>query len=152
MTPQAKHILIPMDESQSAENALSFCIDHLATPEDTLVLLHVRPFPENLVVEAALGMPSAAVDHDYRMDMDKTISIDFLKKTQERIVKRGFQAETESLCGHPPDVILDRIKRSPPSMVVCGHRGLNSLERVFLGSVSEQLVHHSPVPVLIVRK
>jgi nucleotide-binding universal stress UspA family protein len=36
-------------------------------------------------------------------------------------------------------------------MVVLGARGLGGFKGLLLGSVSQQVVHHAPCPVLIVR-
>jgi nucleotide-binding universal stress UspA family protein len=37
------------------------------------------------------------------------------------------------------------------TMVVVGSKGKSMLEGVFLGSASQYLLHHSPIPVVVVR-
>lgn len=38
------------------------------------------------------------------------------------------------------------------TMIVTGTRGLSKLKRAFLGSVSDYVVHNSPVPVITCRR
>ena len=51
--------------------------------------------------------------------------------------------------GRPAEEILKAARRA--SLIVVGARGLGSVERLLLGSVSEQVLHRAPCPVLVVR-
>lgn len=60
-------------------------------------------------------------------------------------------AEQHLLQGPPIDRILELCEALQPSMLVMGSRGRGPLGRLVLGSVSEGVVHHARVPVLVVR-
>ncbi|HEX2728464.1 MAG TPA: universal stress protein, partial [Rubrobacteraceae bacterium] len=49
------------------------------------------------------------------------------------------------------DAILDLCEEISPDLLVMGSRGLGTLRRVLVGSVSEGVVHHAPCTVLVVR-
>lgn len=55
------------------------------------------------------------------------------------------------LVGSPTDVLLDAAARSGVGLVVVGARGLGTLQRLLLGSVSENVLRHADRPVLIVK-
>jgi nucleotide-binding universal stress UspA family protein len=42
-------------------------------------------------------------------------------------------------------------KEENPDMLILGSRGLGSVERLMLGSVSDYVLHHCGSPVLVVR-
>jgi len=53
--------------------------------------------------------------------------------------------------GVPQDAILDLIDDLAADVVVMGTHGRSGLDRYLVGSVTERIVRHSPVPVLTVR-
>lgn len=46
--------------------------------------------------------------------------------------------------------IINFAKEAKADLIVSGSRGQGKLRRTFLGSVSDYILHHSDVPVLIV--
>lgn len=53
--------------------------------------------------------------------------------------------------GDPAQAILDYVDKNSISLIVMGSRGLSTVKRVFLGSVSSRVVQEARVPVLIVK-
>ena len=53
--------------------------------------------------------------------------------------------------GDPSTEILREVDATQPRLVVLGTHGRHGLSRVLIGSVAEQVVRRSPVPVLTVR-
>lgn len=77
---------------------------------------------------------------------------DALASLVEPLRKLGLTTVHAVLRGRPADAILERIEDHRPDIVIVGNRGLSTLERIVLGSVSAELVDGSPVPVLVARK
>jgi nucleotide-binding universal stress UspA family protein len=54
--------------------------------------------------------------------------------------------------GKPGEVICKLAHEEKAELVVIGTRGLGKVRRTLLGSVSDFVVHHSHVPVLVCRQ
>ena len=63
----------------------------------------------------------------------------------------GLAYTTEVGVGDPANTLVDIVESTGCDMVVIGARGQGALSSALLGSVSQALVHASPVPVTIVK-
>lgn len=65
-----------------------------------------------------------------------------------------FQVAFEvKLCGGKPgESICHTVKEGEMDLVVMGSRGMGAIRRTFVGSVSDYVLHHSHVPVIICPK
>jgi nucleotide-binding universal stress UspA family protein len=68
--------------------------------------------------------------------------------TFEGVVKK---VERQVLSGHPVDALVGAAAAPGVDLVVVGARGIGTLKRVVLGSVSEGVLRHVDRPVLIVK-
>ena len=59
--------------------------------------------------------------------------------------------ETVVGAGAPAQVIVEDAERHASDLIVVGARGLGTVERLWLGSVSESVLRHAGCPVLVVR-
>ncbi|WP_435358925.1 universal stress protein [Haloarchaeobius sp. DFWS5] len=64
----------------------------------------------------------------------------------------GIAAESEIGHGSPAQEILATIEDTGADLVVLGSHGRSGLDKLLIGSVSERVIHRSPIPVLTVRK
>ena len=63
----------------------------------------------------------------------------------------GDEIETVLAFGPPADVISRRAADSGADLIVLGSRGLGTLERLVMGSISAAVARQAPCSVLIVR-
>jgi nucleotide-binding universal stress UspA family protein len=75
-----------------------------------------------------------------------------LAETADRCRAWTPQVEPMLLDGHPADELLRAIEQVHPDLVVVGSRGLGSVRRFLLGSVSERLAKHAHCSVLVTRR
>lgn len=68
-----------------------------------------------------------------------------------RLRKAGFSATGSVRAGEPAVRLLERVDEWHPSLVAIGSRGRSDLEVMLLGSVTQQVAAHCPLPVLIAR-
>jgi nucleotide-binding universal stress UspA family protein len=137
-------VLVPTDGSAAAERA----IEHgLAVAEATGARVHAV----NVVDYGALA---AAGPED---DLPGTVA-DHLTARAERAVEtvaerardRGLDAVTAVLDGYPATQLLEYVDDRGIDLVAMGTTGRTGVSRFLLGSTTERVVRHAPVPVLAV--
>jgi nucleotide-binding universal stress UspA family protein len=65
--------------------------------------------------------------------------------------RAGVRVRTALVDGAPAGTILNYVESEGIDLVVMGTHGRRGLDRLLLGSVAQQVVRRSPVPVLVVR-
>jgi nucleotide-binding universal stress UspA family protein len=74
-----------------------------------------------------------------------------LAEAREYLEGRGIKGVFIEGHGNPADVIVQEAEDSGADLIVIGTRGLNAAQRLVMGSVSTNVVHHAPCDVLVVR-
>ncbi len=140
-----KKILITTDGSKHAEKGLeqgrriaeAFCSD--------VIVLHVTDDFSNMYLD----------DSVYLFQLSK----DVLEKQAGTIMEKVEQV-FEGFCGNftaritsgdPAHVIAETIEKEEPDLVVMGSKGLSPIKKLAIGSVSNKVLNHTKVPILIVR-
>jgi nucleotide-binding universal stress UspA family protein len=139
----AKRLLVPIDGSEQAWNAL----DHATAenPAAALTLLHViNP------VGAGTGAQVADVGYGEQWYEDAERRAESLfESARERVGDRSV--ETETTVGRPARAIVTFAEDETIDAIVMGSHGRDGVSRIVLGSVAETVVRRSPVPVTVVR-
>ncbi|HEX9696209.1 MAG TPA: universal stress protein [Actinomycetota bacterium] len=63
----------------------------------------------------------------------------------------GLATKTMTVAGDPADMILESAEAEGADLIVVGNKGMTGAKRFLLGSVPNQVSHHSPCNVLIVK-
>jgi nucleotide-binding universal stress UspA family protein len=137
------NILVAVDGSQHADQALTQAIDLAASENARLTLMTaVRELPSTTYLTAA-GVTGALIEEG------RTEAERILRRARDRVP--NDLSVTTLLTEQPIRLALvHQIKLGHHDLVVMGSRGRGALCAALLGSVSHYLLHHSPVPVLIV--
>ena len=73
-------------------------------------------------------------------------------ETQRIRDEGGSVADAHLRLGRPAEEVVNLAEELGAGLVVVGSRGLGSLRRAVLGSVSENVVRYAPCPVFVARK
>ena len=65
--------------------------------------------------------------------------------------KEGVEVQTKALEGDPAEAILSAAEELDADLIVVGNKGMTGARRFLLGSVPNNVSHHAPCSVLIVR-
>jgi nucleotide-binding universal stress UspA family protein len=74
-----------------------------------------------------------------------------LQQIASELAGSGLSVDTVVRQGRPADEILEEIRARAAALVVMRTHGRAGIERAILGSVAEQVLEHSPVPVVLMR-
>jgi nucleotide-binding universal stress UspA family protein len=137
------NILVAVDGSSDAELALTEAID-LAESERTHLTLFtaVSRLPATAYLAAGEGV--GKLIEDAHADAER-----ILRRARERVPDDLFV--TAVLSEQPiRAALIGQIASGVYDLVVMGSRGRGAIRAALLGSTSHYVLHHSPVPVLIV--
>jgi nucleotide-binding universal stress UspA family protein len=139
-----KRIVVPLDGSALAEQALTHATAQAERFEAELVLLKVlEPLPE-----ASFSSPSAVKTAE---EMSAQLARDYLEGVADRIREEGIAVEAVMLDGKPYLEIVRFAAEPEVDMIVMSTRGHSGWSRWLLGSVADRVVRGATVPVLLVQ-
>ena len=138
-------ILLPIDGSELALDAVRFAI-RLAGEG-----LPMQCVLGNVQEPATLYELVVAHDADVLHKVSDAAGEHALAPAAALLRAAGIETETEVASGDPGHLLVEMAERFGCDMIVMSARGLGSLREALLGSVSQSVLHASPVPVLIVR-
>jgi nucleotide-binding universal stress UspA family protein len=141
-----KNILVATDGSAHAEQALADAVDLARlTDGEVTVAAVVQPVSSWVLTGSfALATDYDAIQRDLEQAYREMLDKEYAK------VPEGVRSSAVLLDGRPGRAIVERVKSGGHDLVVMGSRGRGELRSLMLGSVSQEVLHGSPVPVLVV--
>jgi nucleotide-binding universal stress UspA family protein len=139
-----KHILVPTDLSEGADQALDYACELARTLGAQIHLLHVIGIPTLGVPELGLAVTTTVID-DMVLDSQEAIA---------RLARTKCDAQVGEVLvrtGDARDVINQTAKDLGIDLIVMGTHGRRGISRALLGSVAETVVRSAPCAVLTVR-
>lgn len=139
-------ILLAHDGSAGAATARSL-VEHLAWPEPSHVdVIHVvEP------IWSMLAVPTVS----FGGPMEEVMGADEIKREMDDAVaglrRPGLTVDTHVVVGRPANVITETATRLRSDLIVMGSRGRGTIATMVLGSVSAEVGHDAPCPVLVAR-
>lgn len=134
----SRMILVPVDFEDASVEALGQARGLAETLGFEVVLLHVYAVPAPFYSGIA-PMTGPALSEEIRLASSETL---------ERFAAQHGNLRSILRCGDPTTETLAVIEELRPEMVVMGTHAREGLAHLLLGSVAENIVRKSPVPVL----
>lgn len=73
-----------------------------------------------------------------------------LQKFADDLIKKGLEAEGLLIQGATTDMIIEEANKLNTDLIIAGHNKRNFIYDIFVGSVSEDIINESNIPVLVV--
>lgn len=139
-----KAILVAVDGSEYSDRATRHALDLIASGSATeLHLLNVQP---SLGGAVAAFVSKEQIDAHHREEGEKGLA------SAVAIAKKASVApKTHIGVGRQGEIVADFARKLGVGLVVLGTRGHTGLAGVLLGSVAQDVIAHSEVPVTLVK-
>jgi nucleotide-binding universal stress UspA family protein len=138
-------ILVAVDGSAHARRAVTEASDLARATNARLTVITVVPDPRAWVLSGTFAAP---VDMEALREAATTehrkLLTDAVAAVPEEVHAREVLAH-----GQPARAIVDQVESGSHDLVVIGSRGRGGVRALMLGSVSHQVLHTCPVPVLL---
>jgi nucleotide-binding universal stress UspA family protein len=139
-------VLIAIDGSPAAKQALAFARNLLSDKQASVTLLHV--IPQHIVY----GRTGVAPAETFDLPAEREAVSSLLSDSAEYLGAGGigFEVSQEILLGDPAEEILTFAANHDIELIIVGSRGLNAAQRFLVGSVSTRVSTHAQCAVLVV--
>lgn len=134
-----RHILVPLDGSRYAEQALPVAARLAQSSHGTMTLIQVINPADN-------AMPASLPEESEKRT---GASKDYLEHVLQRPYLSHHVSRMEVISGDPASAIAEIAARPPVDLVVLASHGYTGVRRWFQESVAEHLARIAPVPVLM---
>ena len=139
------HVLCPVDGSDASLLALHVAARLAAEQKARLTVCSVADPVKASVM--AFGDPRGTAICLETLDSEANATAQQAAKLVGDILSPAVVA----LEGQAADAILEYAKQSDCDLIVMGSHGRSGIPRAILGSIAEQVLRHSTVPVMIIR-
>lgn len=139
-----RNILVAVDGSPHADRALTEAIDIARGSRARLTIITAVAEPRTGMTMALAAGAAAGLGPALMREADRIV-----RAAADRVP--DDISVTTILTERPiRSAILERVEAGHHDLVVMGSRGRGTVRSAVLGSVSHHVLHHSPIPVLIV--
>ena len=139
-----KKILVPLDGSEASRRAMDEAIYLAGLSGAALLFLHIVDLNKELPTPQRIWEESNSLSEWEKAGAEKLAN--FVVGLDDSISHDDIVA-----VGSPGKTIHRIAKENACDLILMGSRGLNALENIVLGSVSQYVLTHASCPVMVVR-
>lgn len=142
-----QHILVPVDGSPTSLVAVEHAIEFAKTLNSKITLVQVLTLDPYIAAEYL----SSSQTNDL-IERARTSILENLAVAEQKFTDAGVTVDVKLLEGQViQNEILDAISALNIDLVIMGSHGRTGLKKLLLGSVTQNLLSETQVPVLVVR-
>lgn len=141
-------IVVGTDGSDTAAQAVREAIDLAKAAGAQLTIVSAyEPVSQRRLQDEQEGAPA---DVQYEIGPREDVNL-VLNAAAAEAKKEGVEVKTHPIEGDPAEGILDVAEKTGSDLIVVGNKGMTGARRFLLGSVPNNISHHAPCSVVIVR-
>ncbi|KAL4227982.1 hypothetical protein ACF0H5_013420 [Mactra antiquata] len=144
---EKRNVLIAMDGSKHAIFAFEWYVANIFQPNDNVIMAHCAEHGVNLPPTAMMAGNPTVIQAMMKEHEEEVMKV--FKTIDALANKHNIKHTLERLTGPPGEAVVKAAEQQNCELIIAGSRGHGSLRRTILGSVSDYIVHHAHVPVLI---
>jgi len=141
-------IVVGTDGSETAAEAVRQARELARLAGATLSIVSAySPISERRVKDQQREAPA---DIQYEIGPREDVNL-ILDTAAAEARKEGVEVQTHPVEGDPGEAILNVAEETSADLIVVGNKGMTGARRFLLGSVPNNISHHAPCSVMIVR-
>jgi nucleotide-binding universal stress UspA family protein len=141
-------IVVGTDGSETAAEAVRQAVDLAKLADASLSIVSAyEPVHKRRLEGEQQDLPPD-VQHEIGPREDVNLVLDTAAAAAKR---EGVEVQTHPVEGNPADAILNVAEETDADLIVVGNKGMTGARRFLLGSVPNNVSHHAPCSVIIVR-
>ena len=142
-----QHILVPVDGSPTSLVAVEHAINFAKTLNSKITLVQVLTLDPYIAAEYL----SSTQTNDLIERARKPI-LDNLATAEQKFTEAGITVDVQLLEGQViQNELLKAAKSLNVDLIIMGSHGRTGLKKLFLGSVTQNILSETDIPVLVVR-
>ncbi|BCL78574.1 universal stress protein UspA [Ktedonobacteria bacterium brp13] len=142
-----ERILVPLDGSLRAEQALPFAANIARTYHSAIVLTRIVDTLETVGISS---IQASAVANEIR-DIQEKEAQEYLQRIRSSKTLEQLETSIEIHSGDVATTLLEMINNQSIGLVIITSHGYTGYKQWMLGSVAQKMVRNSPAPVFIQR-
>jgi len=146
-------VMVPLDGSKVGEAAIPVLIqlvDKLAPGTKVeVILIGVITLLRHWVVVGEASAPVSYTEEELKLIKERVS--DYLVRTGELLKQRGVTVRTLVSVGNAADELIKAAEENKVDLIAMSTHGRSGLRKLAFGSITDKVLHRSPVPVLMVR-
>lgn len=149
-----RNVIVPLDGSVVSEQALPHAAALASALDLSVTLALAFPTEADLVpdVPHPFLAASALENVEHQIEALREQAIGSLERARDQLRSDGVSdVEHCAIQGHPGSVVSDLARDTKDAMIVMTTHGRSGIQRWALGSITDKVVRHVHVPVLVVR-
>eukprot|EP00470_Lotharella_oceanica_P003309 CAMPEP_0170168736 /NCGR_PEP_ID=MMETSP0040_2-20121228/1685_1 /TAXON_ID=641309 /ORGANISM="Lotharella oceanica, Strain CCMP622" /LENGTH=194 /DNA_ID=CAMNT_0010407067 /DNA_START=124 /DNA_END=708 /DNA_ORIENTATION=+ len=155
------NLLVALDGSDMCDHVIDWCAKHFSGKTDKIHMVHVVEYSLATVnPRTEFGLDYSELDEVNLATKVKQKAYNkgrkHLEKCGNRFASQGVKSvESKVLLAHPSKsvkgLLCEHADNLKPDVIVCGSRGKGYMGRLFLGSVSDYLMHNAKCTVMVIK-
>jgi nucleotide-binding universal stress UspA family protein len=145
-----RRILVPLDGSALAEQALPLAVDLAGRASAVVILLQSIGWARSAVADYPAFFASG-LGADRLLEQAEDSARDYLAGVGQRLSETGLVAQPEIRLDPPAEAILTSVIEEQAELIVMSTHGRGGLGRWVYGSVTDRVLRGASLPVLLVR-
>ncbi|XP_067683993.1 universal stress protein YxiE-like [Haliotis asinina] len=144
-----RNVVLAMDGSNHSMYAFDWYLENIHKAHDHVIIVHCPEY--HAVMQAPMVLADVTAVSEIMAEEEKKIKA-LLNNFGEKLRSAGIGGKVKSVGGQPGEVVVRVAEEEGASLIITGTRGNGTIRRTLMGSVSDFIVHHSHVPVLVCRR
>jgi len=144
------NIVVAVDGSESSDKVYDMAVQLAKLSNGKLIIVHVVVMPP-LPLSGGLFYPDVSGIDRIQIDLEEAGRRLLQNYSEKSKNEYSIEVETTLAHGNPPDAIIREADAKGADLIVVGSRGFSGAKQFFIGSVPNSVLHHSSIPVLLVK-